>query len=72
MSGGHYTAFANHDVARRDEGAAADPGQWFNFDDSSVTAVDAASIVSKAAYVLVYKKRKSAPSSREPSAAANE
>ena len=58
MSGGHYTAYVNHDVARCDEGAAQDPGQWYCCDDSSVYPEDADKVVSPAAYVLVYKKRK--------------
>lgn len=45
LGGGHYTAYAlNH-------------GQWFHFDDSVVSHVDDSEVVSKAAYVLYYRRR---------------
>jgi len=47
MGGGHYTAFAKN----------KDDGQWYNFDDSSVSQTSEDSVVTKAAYVLVYKLR---------------
>jgi len=48
MGGGHYTAFAKH----------IQNGKWFLFDDSSVREVsDLSSIVSEAAYLLLYRRR---------------
>lgn len=55
---GHYTAFANHEVARHPLGGAATAGKWHLFDDDTVRPVKAAEVVSPAAYLLVYKKRK--------------
>jgi len=47
LGGGHYTAYALND-----------DGEWSNFDDSRVTPnVDKNEVVSKAAYVLYYKRR---------------
>ncbi len=54
--GGHYTAFANHDVGMH--GAATSAGQWHLFDDSHVSKADASDVVSRAAYVLVYRRRR--------------
>ena len=46
LSSGHYTAFAlNSD------------GKWYNFDDSSVEAVSADQVVSRSAYMLLYRRR---------------
>lgn len=47
LGGGHYTAFARN----------KDDGEWYYFDDSSVSASSEESVVTKAAYVLVYKRR---------------
>lgn len=47
LGGGHYTAYAVNCY----------DGQWYYFDDSSVSSSDAASPVSKAAYVLFYTRR---------------
>ncbi|BFZ09058.1 hypothetical protein BsWGS_12097 [Bradybaena similaris] len=47
LGGGHYTAFAMN----------KDDGSWYHFDDSSVTSSSADSVVTKAAYVLVYQRR---------------
>jgi len=47
MGGGHYTAY----------GINCYDGQWHYYDDSSVSASDASSPVSKAAYVLFYTRR---------------
>lgn len=55
LSFGHYTAFANHAVAR--DGAATSPGQWFNFDDDSVSPTPTHNVVSGAAYILFYRRR---------------
>ena len=45
LGGGHYTAFAKN------------RGEWFHFDDSRVSKVrEESQIISKAAYVLFYKK----------------
>lgn len=47
LGGGHYTAYALND-----------DGEWCNFDDSRVTKnIDKNEVVSKAAYVLYYKRR---------------
>ncbi|XP_053325397.1 ubiquitin carboxyl-terminal hydrolase 4 isoform X2 [Spea bombifrons] len=47
MGGGHYTAYAkNHEN-----------GQWYYFDDSSVSPASEDQIVTKAAYVLFYQRQ---------------
>jgi ubiquitin carboxyl-terminal hydrolase 4/11/15 len=52
MGGGHYTAMAYH----------SDLQQWFHFDDASVHPIAAdevaSTVVSPAAYILFYKRRK--------------
>jgi len=51
LSGGHYTAYAkNHKT-----------GRWYSFNDSWASETDAASLKSRGAYVLFYKRRKPAP-----------
>lgn len=47
MGGGHYTAFAKNKI----------DGNWYNFDDSSVSKTSEDQIVTKAAYVLFYQRR---------------
>jgi len=48
LGGGHYTAFArNHRETEQ---------QWFKFDDSSVSEIEAARVCSSAAYVLFYRR----------------
>ena len=47
MNFGHYTAFAKNSLN----------GQWYEYNDSTVSMVDADSVCSSAAYVLFYKKR---------------
>jgi len=47
MGGGHYTAHCRH---RNDN-------RWFRYDDSSVSEASAADIVSRAAYVLFYRRK---------------
>ncbi|KAL8582060.1 hypothetical protein ACOMHN_028041 [Nucella lapillus] len=47
LGGGHYTAFAQN----------KDDGEWYYFDDSTVSSSSEESVVTKAAYVLVYKRR---------------
>ncbi|XP_026523596.1 ubiquitin carboxyl-terminal hydrolase 15 isoform X2 [Notechis scutatus] len=47
MGGGHYTAFAKN----------KDDGKWYYFDDSSVSTASEEQIVSKAAYVLFYRRQ---------------
>lgn len=42
---GHYTAYAKNN------------GKWYNYDDSSVSEVDAKDIVTKKAYCIFYEKR---------------
>ncbi|XP_014678376.1 PREDICTED: ubiquitin carboxyl-terminal hydrolase 4-like [Priapulus caudatus] len=57
MGGGHYTAYAKN----------KDDSHWYYFDDSSVSAANEESCVSKAAYVLFYARRDpSAPCERQP------
>ncbi|XP_032242140.2 ubiquitin carboxyl-terminal hydrolase 4 [Nematostella vectensis] len=47
MGGGHYTAYCrNHE-----------DDHWYSYDDSSVSQINEEQIVSKAAYVLFYKRR---------------
>jgi ubiquitin carboxyl-terminal hydrolase 4/11/15 len=63
MGGGHYTAYANHQISQfggygakelQDKG-----GKWMLFDDSYVDFVEDPErrVVSKAAYVLVFQRR---------------
>jgi ubiquitin C-terminal hydrolase len=47
LNGGHYTAFCKSPVFKK----------WYEFDDSSVSSVDSGSVITKAAYVLFYKRR---------------
>ncbi|XP_071961505.1 ubiquitin carboxyl-terminal hydrolase 15-like [Antedon mediterranea] len=47
LGGGHYTAYAKN----------IEDQQWYNFDDSSVSAVDKDSVISKAGYVLFYMRK---------------
>lgn len=49
LNGGHYTAFAQNPVNKK----------WYEFDDTDVSKADSGKIISKAAYVLFYKLRKS-------------
>ena len=56
FAGGHYCAYANHDVALRGQ-AVAGKGQWHVFDDSSVGEMGEDRVVSRGAYILVYKRR---------------
>ena len=49
LGGGHYTAFAKNSIKNK----------WYCFDDSSVTEVNnEKDIISSAAYVLFYRRRK--------------
>jgi len=48
-SSGHYTAFCNH--SERDT--------WYSCNDSQTSAVDASSVVTNSAYVLIYRRRES-------------
>lgn len=70
MMFGHYTAFSNHAVAREANGAAAGPGKWYNFDDGSVSPTRPSDVVSPAAYILVYKRRKTAATAAATSSVA--
>jgi ubiquitin C-terminal hydrolase len=56
MAGGHYTAFTNSVVGR----GFLDPDglYWHHFDDSSVTRVEPHMVVTRAAYVLFYRRRR--------------
>ncbi|XP_073447803.1 ubiquitin carboxyl-terminal hydrolase 4 [Aquarana catesbeiana] len=56
MGGGHYTAYAKNQ----------DTGQWYYFDDSSVSPASEDQIVTKAAYVLFYQRQDGA-STKSPS-----
>jgi hypothetical protein len=47
LGGGHYTAYAKNPIS----------GKWFNFDDSSVSPVNDVEVLSRAAYVLYYRRR---------------
>uniref|UniRef100_A0A8C5MS72 Ubiquitin carboxyl-terminal hydrolase n=1 Tax=Leptobrachium leishanense TaxID=445787 RepID=A0A8C5MS72_9ANUR len=47
MGGGHYTAYAKNHLN----------GQWYYFDDSSVSPATEEQIVTKAAYVLFYQRK---------------
>ncbi|XP_006630766.2 ubiquitin carboxyl-terminal hydrolase 4 [Lepisosteus oculatus] len=59
MGGGHYTAYAKNKV----------DGQWYYFDDSSVSSATEDQIVTKAAYVLFYQRRdQETPLNSPPSA----
>ena len=49
LSGGHYTAFCKNSVNK----------QWYEFDDTKITPISEKSVVSKAAYLLFYSRRKS-------------
>lgn len=46
LGGGHYTAFAKNAKNQR----------WYNFDDSSVSAVSENDAITKNAYVLFYER----------------
>jgi ubiquitin C-terminal hydrolase len=48
LNGGHYTAFAQNQINKR----------WYEFDDTDVSRVDSSKAVSKAGYVLFYRRRK--------------
>lgn len=47
LNGGHYTAYCKNSIDRR----------WYEFDDSNVSKIDPSSAVTKAAYVLFYRRR---------------
>ncbi|KAL9545381.1 hypothetical protein MBANPS3_007173 [Mucor bainieri] len=47
MGGGHYTAFAQN----------IEDGEWYEFNDSSVTAMSDKDVKTSAAYLLFYKRR---------------
>ncbi|ORY81420.1 hypothetical protein BCR37DRAFT_380322 [Protomyces lactucae-debilis] len=51
LGGGHYTAFAQ----------TFDDGNFHNFNDSSVNAMDANNLVSSSAYLLFYRRRADKP-----------
>ena len=48
LNGGHYTAYAQNPIDKK----------WYEFDDSDVSKIDGSSAVTKAAYVLFYRRRK--------------
>ena len=47
LHGGHYTAFAKNPLYNK----------WFNFDDTVVERAGERDVITKAAYVLFYKRR---------------
>ena len=47
LYGGHYTAYAKNPIHN----------EWFEFDDSRVSPVKESDVVSKAGFVLFYKRR---------------
>ena len=49
VAGGHYTAYArpSHKIAEREH-------EWYHFNDSSVSKIDASKVVSEKAYLLFY------------------
>lgn len=52
MGGGHYTAYAKNFI----------DGKWYNYNDSSVSAVsDASTVVTPAGYLLFYRRRSDGP-----------
>lgn len=57
LGGGHYTAY----------GKNAANSSWYNFDDSSVSAVSENSVITKSAYVLYYELQKNPEASGETS-----
>ncbi|KAK3579493.1 hypothetical protein CHS0354_028312 [Potamilus streckersoni] len=48
MNGGHYTAFCKNPV----------DGCWYQYDDHIVKTIESAEVVTKAAYILFYQRRK--------------
>ncbi|KAI9261956.1 hypothetical protein EDC94DRAFT_541251 [Helicostylum pulchrum] len=48
LGGGHYTAYAQN----------FEDGNWYNFDDSHVSKVNAEAVKTNAAYLLFYKRRR--------------
>ena len=46
LNGGHYTAYGKNI-----------DGNWYNFNDSSVSIANKTNIVSEAAYLLFYRRR---------------
>ena len=62
MAGGHYTAYANHEISQFGGFGATElngtGGKWFLFDDSHCDQIEnEARVVSKSAYVLVFQRR---------------
>lgn len=47
LDGGHYTAYCKNPVSKK----------WYNFDDSDCSSMSSGNSVTKAAYVLFYKRR---------------
>lgn len=47
LNGGHYTAYCKNPIYNK----------WFDFDDTNVSKLDSSRVVTKAAYVLFYKRR---------------
>lgn len=48
LNGGHYTAYSQNPLNKR----------WYEFDDTDVSKIDPSKLVTKAAYVLFYRRRK--------------
>ena len=47
LNGGHYTAYGQNAV----------DGNWYNFNDGSVSSASPGQVVSEAAYLLFYRRR---------------
>jgi len=60
MGGGHYTAYGKNKL----------DGNWYYFDDSSVTQTNEEAVVTKAAYVLFYQRRPTSKSGPKKAPAA--
>jgi len=66
MTGGHYTAFCRSSTCTKEGveevGTGGSGGPWLHFDDEFVEEISPDKIVSEAAYVLFYRKRRITPS----------
>ncbi|KAI8248309.1 putative zinc protease mug138 [Colletotrichum sp. SAR 10_98] len=51
LGGGHYTAYGRNFV----------DGQWYNYNDTSVSKTSPESVITKAAYLLFYRRRSDGP-----------
>ncbi|KAF9875602.1 ubiquitin carboxyl-terminal hydrolase [Colletotrichum karsti] len=51
LGGGHYTAYGRNFV----------DGQWYNYNDTSVSKISPESVITRAAYLLFYRRRSDGP-----------